>query len=308
MIDRNKRGIGSMRARLAIAAAVLVGGGAAGAVALSAHGSTATAQSAGYTTNHHQTLSEGIALSEAFSQWNSSPTRSFNTLSDMTKMRTFSQTWRHHVQFAVQRGVVLLATKKFLVVKSFNGSLHLWWLTGNTRITDVSSTTSGMLAMTGSTAATTQAMTFNNMTPATNVMVGSTTALTQMVTPTVKPVTITIATGTVTITITVASTTAMVTAPTAMMTTQTTSFTQPVFKATMGIQRGDLVFVAGTRRHGELKAQLVLFAAPLNVMPTPTMSATPTVSPSISSSAFPTATPTVSPSASGTPTFTGKSS
>ena len=43
MIDRNKRGIRSagVKARLAVAAAVLVGGGAAGVVALAAnHGGT----------------------------------------------------------------------------------------------------------------------------------------------------------------------------------------------------------------------------------------------------------------------------
>jgi hypothetical protein len=304
MIDRNKRGIGSMRARLAIAAAVLVGGGAAGVVALSSNGTAATAASAGYTTGSHHKLSEGTALSEAFSQWNTSPTRSFNTLSDMTSMRTFSQTWQHHVQFASQRGIVLLATRQFVVVKSFNGSLHLWRLTGGTRITDVSSTTSGMLAMTGNAVATTQAMTFNNMVPATNFMVGSTTALNQMVAPVAKPVTITIATGNTIITISIANTTATVMQPMSTTTTQTTSFTQPVFMTTKGIQRGDLIFIAGTRTHGALKAQLVLFAAPLNVMPTPFPTATPTVSPSISSSAFPTATPT----SSGTPTFTGKSS
>src|SRR5450756_2180556 len=264
MINRNKRGIGSMRARLAIAAAVLVGGGAAGVVALSSHGTAATAASAGYTTGSHHTMGEGAALSGAFSQWGSSQTRSFNTLSDMTSIRTFNQVWQRHVQFAAQRGVVLLATPKFLVVKSFNGSLHVWWLTGRTAIKDVSSTTSGMLAMTGNTMATTQAMTFNNMVPATNVMAGSTTALTQLVTPVVKPTTITIATGGQLISITIANITATTTP------TTTTSFTQPVFATTMGIQRGDLVFVAGTRTNGALKAQLVLFAAPLNTMPSAT--------------------------------------
>jgi len=276
MINRNKRGIGSMRARLAIAAAVLVGGGAAGVVALSSHGTAATAASAGYTTGSHHTMGEGAALSGAFSQWGSSQTRSFNTLSDMTSIRTFNQVWQRHVQFAAQRGVVLLATPKFLVVKSFNGSLHVWWLTGRTAIKDVSSTTSGMLAMTGNTMATTQAMTFNNMVPATNVMAGSTTALTQLVTPVVKPTTITIATGGQLISITIANitatttTTSTTTTTTTTTPTTTTSFTQPVFATTMGIQRGDLVFVAGTRTNGALKAQLVLFAAPLNTMPSAT--------------------------------------
>ena len=54
------------------------------------------------------------------------------------------------------------------------------------------------------------------------------------------------------------------------------------------MRRGDLVFVAGTSTHGKLKAELVLFAAPLTRMPTPSASptarlptrATPTVIPS----------------------------
>ena len=58
MISRNKRGIrrASTRVRLAVAAAVLVGGGAAGVVAVAAsHSGAVAAQSAGYTTH---TLSE----------------------------------------------------------------------------------------------------------------------------------------------------------------------------------------------------------------------------------------------------------
>jgi hypothetical protein len=299
MNNRN-RGISSVgkRTRLAIAAAVLVGGSAAGVVALSAsHGSTTAAQSAGFSQASHHTIGEAVALSEVLgSNWNPSSSQSLSTLAQMTPMRTFTQVTHHRVIFAAQRGIVVLATKKFLVVKSFNGSLHAWFLSGGTRVKDVSSASTGFAAMTGSQTATTAAMTVGNMTPATNVMVGSTSTVSQLTTPVVKPTTITITTGTETITITVANTTATTT--TAVTSTQTTSVTQPIFKSTMGIQRGDLVFVAGTRTRGQLKAQLVLFAAPLNTMPSATSFPTST------STSF--GTPTVTPSAGST--FTGSHS
>jgi hypothetical protein len=247
MIDRNRRGISSvsMRARLAIAAAVLVGGGAAGVLAVSAgHGATA-AQSAGFNTGSHHKIGEAAALSEALNGWGQSSTQSLNTLAQMTPMRTFSQVSHRHVMFAAQRGIVVLATKKFLVVKSFNGSLHLWFLSGGTRVKDVSSTATGMTAMTGSQIASNAAMATGNMNPSANVMAGSISTVSQLTTPVVKPTTITIATGNQVITITVANTTATTT--TTMPTTQTTSFTQPVFTSVRHLQRGDLVFVAGVR-------------------------------------------------------------
>jgi hypothetical protein len=67
----------------------------------------------------------------------------------------------------------------------------------------------------------------------------------------------------------------------------------------MGVHRGDLIFVAGTRVHGMLTAKIVLFAAPATVMPRPT------ASPSVTPSATVSATPTVSPSATATPTMGG---
>ena len=49
-------------------------------------------------------------------------------------MRTFSQFMWHRTQFAAQRGVVVLATKKFLSSSPPNGQLHLWWLNGATKV------------------------------------------------------------------------------------------------------------------------------------------------------------------------------
>ena len=62
----SKRGMrqASMRVRLAVAAAVLVGGGAAGVVALSAsHGGPAAAESAGFMQHNGRTMSYTSAVS-----------------------------------------------------------------------------------------------------------------------------------------------------------------------------------------------------------------------------------------------------
>jgi len=314
MIDRNKRGIRSVgvKARLAIAAAVLVGGGAAGVVVASSHTGTTTAESAGYSksynhwfseTNFRHSLSEQTALTSAFSTWGTSWSTSLTTLAKMTQLRTFSQVKHHNTMLAAQRGIVVLATKKFLIVKSFNGSLHLWWLSGGTAVKNVGASATGMVALTGSNTAALTAMMTGNMVPASTFVAGST-AVTKMTTPVAKPTTVTINTGGLVITVTVASTTATVTQPTAMttMTAMPTTSVLSAFNTTRGLKRGDLVFVAGTRTHGTLKAKIVLFAAPLNAMPTPT--ATPT----ISATPTATATPTAKPTSTGAPTFTGTSS
>ena len=70
MIGRNKRGIrrASTRVRLAVAAAVLVGGGAAGVAAVAAsHNTPVNAASAGYYRHSHTPLSETHAMSAAMS-------------------------------------------------------------------------------------------------------------------------------------------------------------------------------------------------------------------------------------------------
>jgi hypothetical protein len=320
MIDRNKRGIRSAgtKARLAVAAAVLVGGSAAGAVAVAAShsGTTAatTAESAGFTRSFHHTISEQTALTEALNSSGTSSAVSMNTLADMTPMRTFSQLEYRRTTFAVQRGIVLLATRKFLVVRSANGAIHLWWLSGATRVKDVGSSATGMAAMTGSYPATNVAMSTGDMVPAENDVAGSTGVVSQLTTPVARPTTITINTGGEVITITVASSTATVTQPMTMTAGQTTWTHQSAWWATNGVQRGDLVLVAGTRSHGKLKAGLVLFAAPLSAMPTPSAIPTTTIpTTTIPTTTTPTtATPTVIPTPnttiSGQPAMIGQSS
>ena len=344
MIGRNRRGNrqASLKARLGIATAVLVGGSAVAvaAVAAASHSpAKTTAESAGFTLNFHHTISEQTALSTALDFWGRSQQKSMTTLAEMAPMRTFSQVWQHHTEFAVQRGIVVLATHRFLLVKSANGGLHLWWITGGTRFKNVSTTATGMAAMTGSTTAARAAMVTSNMTPAATVMAGSTAVVNQMAAPVVKPTTITVSTGTETITITITSATATVTTPTTTATVTPTATpttfatptptatptlfatptptatptlfatptpsvmaTQPTFTTTRGVMRGDLVLIAGLRVHRQLIAKLVLFAAPTNVTPTPIGTPTVTVTPTVP----PTVTPTVTPTS--TSTFTGTNS
>jgi len=319
MIHRNRRGT---RAKVAVAAAVLVGGGAAGVVAVAAnHGGASTnAQAAAFATRYRQTVSEPTALMGALNGWSRSPSHSMTMLAEMKPMRTFSQVMDHHTMLAAQRGVVLLATKKFLLVKSANGSLHLWWLTGGTVVKNVTANATGMAAMTGSPTAAATAMTTGSMSTATNVMAGSASAANAMTAASAKPTTITVDTGNEVVTITITTSTATVTqpgvtasaSPTATVTatatttasasaTPTARSTQPVTMATQGVARGDLVFIVGEREHGKLIAKLVFFAARTTaVTPTPSASVSTSVSATPTATSATGTTPTVAP----TPTST----
>ena len=212
MIHRNRRGT---RAKVAVAAAVLVGGGAAGVVAIAAnHGATTTnAQSAAFAMRYRQTISEPTALMGAMNGWNRSPGNAMTMLADMKPMRTFSEVGFHRTELAAQRGVVVLATKRFLLVKSANGSLHLWWLTGGTKFENVTANATGMTAMTGSPSAAASVMTTGSMNSAASAMAGSMSAVNAMTTPAAKPTTLTVSTGNEVITITISWASATVTQP-----------------------------------------------------------------------------------------------
>ena len=216
MIGRNRRGIrqASMKARLGIAAVVLAGGGAIGAVAVAAssHSTPATAQSAGYTMNFRHPISQQQALSSALSTWATSQQKSLATLARMAPVKNFATVRKGHTTFAVQRGVVALATKHWLLIKSSNGALHLWLLNGKTQVKNVANNATGTAAMTGSAAATTAAMRQGNMTPAAAVMAGTATVTAMNTTP--RPVTtftvaVTDTNVTLTITITQSAATAV---------------------------------------------------------------------------------------------------
>jgi hypothetical protein len=249
MIGRNKRGIrrASMRVRLAIAAAVLVGGGAAGvaAVAVSHSSAPTAAESASYYTDswgYRQSLSETQALSSAMNGWNTSQNRSLMTLAEMKPMSTFSMTQFHTHTLAVQRGTVVAASKNQIVVKSTNHMLELWNLNHGTKVLNVGGTQTGMAAMTGGT-------------------MGSPEQMGQM-----------------------------------------------SMKA-KSVAKGDLVFIFGERVHGELVAQLVLFAAPMKTSPVTTPAAMPSMTATPGMTATSNSTSNMpNTTVNGTPSFSGSHS
>jgi hypothetical protein len=265
MRARDRRnGKSSVKTRVGIATAVLAGGAmAAAAVVAANHGVASTATSAAYASH---VSNEGAVLSSAMSNWGGSRQSSYSELARLTQARQFSQTTHQGKTLAVQRGIVVLATKKFLILQSSNGSLHLWLLAGNTKFQNVSSTTAGTQALTASTGATQQAMTSGNMIPATTLLAGSPTTAAAMLTPTAAPQTVTVqvANTNLTVTVTVTRSTATVnqtatTPSTSMPTWNPTTFTQNAWMAMKSVARGDLALVAGTRSHWTLHAQLVLF-------------------------------------------------
>jgi hypothetical protein len=299
--NRRRNRQASMKARLGIAAAVLAGGGAAGVAVAASHSGSApvNADSAGYVLNFHHTVGEQQALTSALNMWNSNQSRSLNTLAQMAPMRTFSQFTWHRTQFAAQRGVVVAATKQFIIVKSANGKLELWWLNHWTKQRNVTASPTGMVAMTGNNVAAHTAATTGNTAPMAATMAGSAAVVNQMNAPVTKPITITINTGTQTITITITQTTATVaptapatgmaittapatgmatttapatgmattTAPATGMATTTApatgmATTMPTTTVAKTVARGDLVFVVGVRSHGKLTAELILFSVP----------------------------------------------
>jgi hypothetical protein len=148
MSKRGMRGM-SMRVRVGVAAAVLAGGGAAGAVVLSAgHDSAVTAQSAGFIQSS-RTLSYSSAISSAMKTWDTSPSTSLRTLTHMQQINNYwSQSWHHHTLF-FQRGKVVAVGWHAFVVRSANGMTEVWHTSGGTAILNVGGTSMGMDAMTG---------------------------------------------------------------------------------------------------------------------------------------------------------------
>src|SRR6185437_14857146 len=127
MMARARRyGNSSVKTRVGIATALLAGGAvAAGAVLASSHGAATTATSAAFSSSYNGNV--GSTLSSAMGNWNWSRQSSYTQLA---QVRQFGQSMHKHKMLAVQRGIVVLATKKFLIVQSANGSLHLWLLSG----------------------------------------------------------------------------------------------------------------------------------------------------------------------------------
>jgi hypothetical protein len=148
----SKRGISraSTRVRLAVAAAVLAGVGAAGVAAVStSHSGLATAESAGYYQTSGQTLSYASAISSAMKTWDTSPSASLRTISHMKQINNYwTQSW-HHVTLFFQRGKVVAVGKHEFAVESADGKLEIWHTSGKTATLNVGGTSTGMSAMTG---------------------------------------------------------------------------------------------------------------------------------------------------------------
>jgi hypothetical protein len=293
MMARNRR-YGKSRAavlktRAGIATVAVLGSGAiaVAAVAASSHSAGIVAAPAAHTARF---ASEGALLSAALADWNSSKQGSYSQLAQMTSARGYTQISHHGKTLDIQRGIVVLATKRFIVLQSANGSLHLWLTSGATKFKNVSSTAAGTAALTASTSATQQAMQSGNMIPATTLLAGSPTTAAAMLTPTTAAQTVTVQVAgtdlTVTVTVTRSTATVAQTATTpadAMPAPMMTSFTMNAWQAAHSLARGDLAVIAGTRSHHTLHAQLVLFS-PLSTSTVggktgSALSATPTASP-----------------------------
>jgi hypothetical protein len=152
MSKRGMRGM-SMRVRVAVAATVLAGGGAAGVVAMNAgHNSVTTAESAGFIQRGSQQMSYSSAISSAMKTWDTSPSTSLRTLTHMQQINNYwTQSWHHHTLF-FQRGRVIAVGWHAFVVRSANGLTEVWHTSGGTAILNVGGTSMGMDAMTGGSA------------------------------------------------------------------------------------------------------------------------------------------------------------
>ena len=92
MMARDRRyGKSSMKTRVGIATALLVGGAvAAGAVVASNHGAAATATSAAFSSGYNGNM--GNTLNLAMNNWNGSRQSSYTALAGLTQVRQFGQT------------------------------------------------------------------------------------------------------------------------------------------------------------------------------------------------------------------------
>jgi hypothetical protein len=151
MISRSKRGLrrASTRVRLAIAAAVLVGGGAAGVAAVaSSHGATSAA-SAGYSTPLNSPMSAMQGMSWVTSNWNKSQTQSLVVITKTVTVKTFTTATWHNKSFAFQRGTVVATAPREFVVQSTNGTFGVWHFNNGAKFVNIGNSKTGWNAMSG---------------------------------------------------------------------------------------------------------------------------------------------------------------
>jgi hypothetical protein len=183
-----------------------------------------------------------------------------------------------------------------VLIRAANGTFNVWFLSHGTKVTNVAASRTGTTALTGSSSAATAAVA-GQMTPATVTVSGSTTAAQKVLAPTATTVSVNIAGTGVTVSVTVTDN---------MATVQQghTRWRQTATTTAAGLQRGELVFIAGTRADRTLHAKVVLIekAAPMTTTPTATPSATvaPTTTPTVGVTPTPSVTTSVSAGAGGT--------
>jgi hypothetical protein len=280
MMGRNRRSPAvrrgsNLKARLGIATAVVVGGGAIGAAAVAtiSHPSVPAAAAAGYSQSYGWSNSynrQANYLSYGLSDYGWSHSRAFSNFAHLTNTGRETDLRRGRTTFAFERGTVVLATPRFVVIRAANGQFNVWFLSGGTHVTSVATSMAGTTAMTGSSWAASQAMN-GSMTPMTNILTGSTTAAQRVLAPTATTVSVHIYGTNITVSV-------KVTANTATVQQGTTWWRQNAMMMTHGLQRGQLVFIAGTRTWYKLQAKVILIEK--NPMMTTTPTPAPTTSPS----------------------------
>jgi hypothetical protein len=323
MMGRNRRHPAGrpgskLKARLGIATAVVVGGGAIGAVAMAttSHPSVTRTEPAGYTSSYSNWANQGNVLNVGLSDASWSTSRELAMFSHLQSSSHLTQMWHGHSMLAFERGRVVLATKNFVLVRSAGGNLNVWWLSHGTKVTNVSASRTGTMALTGSRWATSAAMT-GQMAPATAMLTGTmmTPSATgnmvtaqQLLAMTAPTVTVHIVGTGITISVTVTNNMAMVWQN---MANSGMWWRQPATMTAAGLQRGDLVFIAGTRSHSALHAKVVLIekaatttpttmpSTPMTPTATPSMTVAPTA-PAMGATPTPSVTTSVSPGAGGT--------
>jgi hypothetical protein len=299
MKGRNRRSLAGrqgrkLKASLGIGAAVVVGGGAIGAVAVAStsHPAVTTAASTGYSRSYSHAVHEGNVLNAALADYSWSHARAFTLFSQLANTRSETEMWHGHNKLAFERGRVVLATKQFVLIRAANGTFNVWFLSHGTKVTNVAASRTGTTALTGSSSAATAAMA-GQMTPATVTVSGSTTAAQKVLAPTATTVSVNILGTGVTVSVTVTNN---------MATVQQgqTRWRQTATTTAAGLQRGDLVFIAGTRADRTLHAKVVLIEQAVPTTTTPTATPSTTIAPTTTPTVGVTPVPSVSGGAGGT--------
>ena len=236
------------------------------------------AQSAGYSKHYSFYGNQANDLNAGLGDFSWSHARAFSYFSHLTNTNRETEMWRGHSKLAFERGTVVLATKKFVLIRAANGSFNVWFLSGGTKVTNVAASMTGTTALTGSTWAAGAAM-HGQMAPATAMLTGNTTAAQQVLAPTATAVTVNVVGTGITVTVKVTSNMATVAQ-------NKTWWRQPAMTTVAGLQRGDLVFIAGTRANWKLHAKVILIEkTPMTTTAPPTRAPTaiptPTATPSM---------------------------